>query len=98
MNAVKHEEIEGLGVRLHRLRRQRKWSFLELEKRTGVARSHLYAIEMGRVKNPNALTVIRIAKGFEMSLDTLLDFHPQIKALCPACGGEGWVFTDVLVA
>ncbi len=94
MHRTPVEGLEGLGVRLYQLRNERKLTFWELERRTGLARSHIFAIESGMVKNPNVATMVRIARGLNVSLDALLDFQPQVKVLCPECHGEGWILED----
>ena len=93
-----NDGVIGLGIRISHLRKERRWSIFELEKRTGLSRSHIHSLELGKVKNPDSLTIIKLAKGLEVSIDALLDFHPQVKERCSACAGEGWVYIDVEVA
>ena len=60
-----------LGNRVRNLRREHKWTQVELADMLGIDRSYLSEIETGK-KDPSLSILKTIADGFEMSLSQLL--------------------------
>ena len=63
--------MERFGEKLRTLRNRRGWSIRRLGKELGVYYSFVTRMETGE-KTPNAAMLIKIAKIFEVSLDTLM--------------------------
>ncbi len=60
-----------LAQNIKKLRKQRKWSQEELEKKAGVTYSTLIKLESGANKNPTIKTLQQIALALEVTLDEL---------------------------
>ena len=60
-----------LGNRVRELRRDQKWTQVELADRLGIDRSYLSEIETGK-KDPSLRVLKTLADGFEMTLSELL--------------------------
>ena len=68
----------SFGNKLRELRRQKKWSQDELGSKVEIHGRHISKYENDQVM-PNAETLIKIAKVFDVSVDYLLfDFPPKI--------------------
>lgn len=61
----------NIGLRLHRLRKERKWSLVQTSERTGLSLSALSKIERGEL-SPTLSSLGKIAAGFEMDVVSLL--------------------------
>ena len=82
--AVKHENrpadsllihnrrMKTAGQRIKELRKNRKMTQPELAKAIGVAQSSISEIETGESRNPSALTLVKVAKYFEVDPEHLL--------------------------
>lgn len=55
--------LDGKAIKQGRLRRG--WSIKQLATMAGVARSHIYFIEKGEIRNPRAGTIAKIALALE---------------------------------
>ena len=60
-----------LGNRVRDLRRQQKWTQVELAERLGIDRSYLSEIETGK-KDPSLRVLKTLADGFDTTLSELL--------------------------
>lgn len=67
MNEKKAEQT--LGERLKEIRLAKGLSQSEIERRTGLKREYLSKIENCDLKNPTVLTLERLAKGLEVSIN-----------------------------
>lgn len=62
------------GKRIRKLRKERNLSLRDLAKKSGITSySYLANIERGVVDDPGIKTVIKIAKGLEVSIDELIN-------------------------
>ena len=66
----------SFGDKLRELRRRKKWSQDELGSKVGIHGRHIGKYENGQVM-PNAETLIKIAKVFDVSVDYLLFDSPS---------------------
>lgn len=71
MPADPSPNFDALRLALGRLRHERKMSFDELERRSGVARSSLIWLEQGKQKG-SLTTWWRVARGLEVPLGELV--------------------------
>ena len=62
-----------LGDKIRQLREKENLSLRDLEKRTGLRYSFIANIERGVVKDPRISTVAKLANGFNVSIDELLE-------------------------
>jgi len=60
------------GLRIKQLREERHLTQGELAERSGISRSYLSQIEIGRYKSFRGDTLTKLAKGLELSISTLL--------------------------
>ena len=60
------------GARIRELRKQHNWSQTYLSVHTGLSRTFISDLESGR-KEPCLLSMIVLAKGFDLKLTELLD-------------------------
>jgi transcriptional regulator with XRE-family HTH domain len=68
----------GFGENLRKLRDARGWSENELYRRSGVSQGVINRLENEPNPNPKMHTLINLAKGLEVSLDTLVgDSEPS---------------------
>ena len=72
MNTEEQQYLEKLGVKIKALREaigldQKAFAF-----ECGIGRTQLYMIENGKT-NPRLLTLLKIAQGLEVSLETLFE-------------------------
>jgi transcriptional regulator with XRE-family HTH domain len=87
-----HELELLLGLRLRRLRHERRWSLDRLSAATGVSRAMLGQIELGK-SVPTVRVLLRIAAGLGVDVAALLAFaqptKPQVsRAAVPAAGSD----------
>ncbi len=61
----------ALGGLVRRLRVDRDWSMAELGRRSDMPRQRIYEIERGRYRNPQTVTLIRLADALGVSTQTL---------------------------
>ena len=65
-----------LGEKIRKLRKERKLSLRKLAELSNITSfSYLANIERGVVDDPGIKTIIKIAKGLEVSLDELVEEH-----------------------
>ena len=57
---------EGLAKKLKTLREDRGWSQAKLAMLSGVTRSHISVIELGRIKNPRSDVLIKLAQAVKV--------------------------------
>lgn len=62
----------NLSNKIKEYRTKRKWSQRELAKKSGVPYKTLIKIEQGTSKEPSILTVYKIARAFEVTVDKLI--------------------------
>lgn len=63
-----------LGERIRKFRKKRNLSLRELAKRSNISSfSYIANIERGIVGDPGIKTIIKIAKGLEVSIDDLIE-------------------------
>ena len=70
-----HEKkyFEKLGLRIKKIRESKEMNQSAFAYDCEIGRTQLHMIEKGKT-NPRMLTLIKIAKGLEMSIDELLKF------------------------
>lgn len=71
MNTKELKYFQKLGFRIKELREEKGIDQKSFAFDCEIGRTQLYMIEKGRT-NPRLLTLIKIAQGFEMSVDELL--------------------------
>jgi len=64
--------------RLKELRKKAGWSQQKLAEKAGLSYNVITKIEQGAAKNPNILTMIKLADAFNISLDELVDRKPHL--------------------
>ena len=84
----------AFGDTLRKLRREHKWSQDELGERVGIHGRHVGKYETGLVM-PNAETLIKIAKVFNVSVDHLLFGTDNIQADLPQDNELSRLFGEV---
>ena len=72
--------LESLGHRVRYLRKQKRWSQLELSLRASVNKNYICELEKGR-RNPTLEVLERIANAFEISLEFLFKGVESIPGL-----------------
>ena len=70
---------EGLAKKLKTLRGNRGWSQAKLAMLSGVTRSHISVIELGRIKNPRSDVLIKLAQAFKIPVEELFAAAGYIK-------------------
>lgn len=65
------QSVEAIGKNLKRLRQRRNLSFEQLSQQTGVSKSMIRQIEIGK-SNPTVSTIWKIANGLHLSFSSLL--------------------------
>lgn len=74
MNTKEAAYFKKLGAKIKQLREEKNIDQKSFAFDCEVGRTQLYMIEKGRT-NPRLLTLIKIANGLEISIDTLLRFN-----------------------
>lgn len=76
------------GQRVAQLRQERGWSQNDLAARAGINQSYLSKIESGERPTPSILVVWKLAKAFNISVDSLVDsvFSPNSEGAAEATG------------
>lgn len=67
-----HGAMKTVGARIRQLREERELTQPQLAKAAEVAQSSLSEIETGQSKHPSALTLVKLAKYFEVDPEWLL--------------------------
>lgn len=70
----------NIGGKLVQARENMKLSVYELSKLTGVTQVHIHQIEKGITRNPGVVTLKRIAKILNITLDYLLAEETEKEA------------------
>lgn len=65
-----------MGFRLKKIREERKMTQEELEKKSGISRQTISAIENGKCRYINSQTLISLSRALEVSMDDL--FFPDV--------------------
>jgi putative transcriptional regulator len=65
----------ALGANVRRLRTDRGWSQVELAQRSGLSRSTIVAVELGKYKSADMSTAEKIAAAFEVHLQDVAEIH-----------------------
>ena len=73
VNTKEQQYFEKLGARIKQLREEKGLDQKTFAFDCEIGRTQLYMIENGKT-NPRLLTLIKIAKGLELSLKKLIDF------------------------
>ena len=63
---------EIFAKRLKQFRKKAGWSQQKLAEKAGLSYNVITKIEQGAAKNPNILTMIRLADAFQIALDELV--------------------------
>ena len=71
VNTKERKYLNKLGQRIKKLRTERELDQKSFAFDCEIGRTQLYMIENGRT-NPRVLTLMKIAEGFDMSVDELL--------------------------
>jgi transcriptional regulator with XRE-family HTH domain len=61
-----------LSADLRQLREQRGWSLREAAQASGLSNGYISLLENGRVENPSATVLARLAKGYGVSVEAML--------------------------
>lgn len=64
--------LRVLGLRIRHLRESRQWTQETLAERANLDRSYVAGIEAG-LRNPSFKALVKIARGFSMTLSNLFD-------------------------
>lgn len=64
-----------MGFRVKEIREEKKFTQEELEKRSGISRQTISAIENGKVKYVSSRTLMALAAALEVQIDDI--FFPQ---------------------
>ncbi|MFQ5848941.1 MAG: helix-turn-helix domain-containing protein, partial [Candidatus Methylomirabilales bacterium] len=70
--------VINVGRKIHELREQRGLTLRQLSKRADVSPSTIQKIEKNQI-SPSLGTVFRIAKGLEITIESLLDAQGEIR-------------------
>lgn len=68
-----------IGKRVKQLRKQLRWTALDLAKRSDVGQSTISKIERGNVKNIGWDTIVKLANAFSMSVHEFLPPHYRVS-------------------
>ena len=79
MNKKEEEYFKKLGLKIRFLRQLKRLSQLEFAINCGIGRTELYKVEKGLI-NPRLETITKIAKGFGITIDNLLNVE-EIKRM-----------------
>ncbi|WP_282161392.1 helix-turn-helix domain-containing protein [Ulvibacterium marinum] len=71
MNTKERKYLQKLGRRIKKLRTERELDQKSFAFDCEIGRTQLYMIENGKT-NPRMLTLMKIAEGFDMTIDELL--------------------------
>jgi DNA-binding XRE family transcriptional regulator len=71
-NMLNHESLAALGEELFFQRIERGWSVAEAAEKAGVAAQSLYHLEQGRRHYVHALTLMKVARLYDLDLRTIL--------------------------
>jgi transcriptional regulator with XRE-family HTH domain len=66
-----------IGIRIHKLRQERKMSQQDLARRIGVNQSFISKMESGEQINPNAETLKRLARALGCTTDYLVGMYEE---------------------
>ena len=61
-----------LSENLKNIRNEKKLGIRELERISGVANSTIINIEKGKYKNPTIITIMKLAKALDVTIDELV--------------------------
>ena len=70
--ATPHPALKRLGDRIRELRTAKTWTQEDLAGETGLDRSYISGLEVGR-RNPTYLNLVKLADTFGVPLTTLLE-------------------------
>lgn len=62
--------LRDFGIRVQELRKQRKWSQMDLADRTGLHRTYIGAIERGE-RNLSLINIAKLAEAFNIEIADL---------------------------
>ncbi|MGX5820672.1 helix-turn-helix domain-containing protein [Chitinophaga lutea] len=71
MTPTEKQILEKLGDRIKKIRTEKGLTTRELEAFSGVDSSNITRYELGQ-KNPSYLTLVKLAKGLEVSIHSLI--------------------------
>ncbi len=74
---------EAFGQALRRIRTEAGISAVELSRRTGIARSHIYRLEDGAVDEPRAEILNQLAEALEVEPEDLYELAWQTNGVGP---------------
>lgn len=87
------EIVAGLGTRLRALRKEQGLTLQGLAERSGVSRAMLSKMERSE-KVPTLSTIVRVAKGLNMTLSSLLGAQPDASAVSVLRARDRIVYRD----
>ena len=64
--------METIGQRIKRIREEKGLTKYRLSKRSGISETYIYHLEAGHIKSPRGDTLVKLAKGLEVSVLVLL--------------------------
>lgn len=71
--------MQSIGAKLRALNRRKRLSQKELARRSGVARTTINDIEMGRNNNPKWLTVIKLCRTLKCTPNDLTNIDWEVE-------------------
>jgi transcriptional regulator with XRE-family HTH domain len=73
-------DVKAFGVRVEKMRQQRRLSTQELADKSGISYQSLWRIERGQHKEPGLFTAARLARALQCSLDYLVGLYEDEKS------------------
>ena len=70
-------DVKTFGVRVEKMRNQRRLSTQELADKSGISYQSLWRIERGQHKEPGLFTAARLARALQCSLDYLVGLYEE---------------------
>jgi len=64
--------VTDLGPHLKAVRKERKWTLREAERRSGVPNAHISQLETGAIRSPGLAVLIRLGAAYDLPLTELL--------------------------
>lgn len=67
------KELIPIRLRTEALRKKKKWSLVQLSKKSGVARGYLCELEKGKYENPGGNIICKLCKALETTPNDLIE-------------------------
>jgi transcriptional regulator with XRE-family HTH domain len=68
-----------MGAKLEQRRREKGWSLQQVADKVNVSKTHIFKLEVNKVKNPSVETIKKLAKLFDMPLSYFLGDDEDIE-------------------